>query len=84
MFPELISPYGLLLVSIISLLTSAGIYTLAIRMFRHYGLVDNPGPYGHDRAPVPLGIGIVLYINFAFLSLLLFPMTEKLLILIIL
>ena len=55
-----------------------------VTLFRHFGLVDNPGPYGHNRAPVPLGIGIVLYLNFASLSALLFPMTEKLLILIIL
>ena len=55
-----------------------------VTLFRHFGLVDNPGPYGHNRAPVPLGIGIVLYLNFASLSTFLFPMTEKLLILIIL
>lgn len=48
------------------------LFRTALARFPKWGLIDNPAPYGHERAPVPFGTGILLFINFAVLSTLLF------------
>lgn len=53
-----------LLIFAASSVISCLLFWAALRYFPKWGLLDNPGPYGHDRAPVPLGTGIVLYLNF--------------------
>jgi UDP-GlcNAc:undecaprenyl-phosphate/decaprenyl-phosphate GlcNAc-1-phosphate transferase len=54
----------------ISATLSALIFAVFLQVFRKVGLLDNPGPYWHNRAPVPLGFGILLYGNFLLMSLL--------------
>ncbi len=58
--------YGLLFV--LSLLSTYTLFEGGFFYFAKKGFVDNPGPYGHERAPVPLGFGTLLYINFLILS----------------
>lgn len=55
-----------------------------MRYFPKWGLLDNPGPYGHDRKPVPLGVGVVLYLNFLVCSIAFLGMSEKLAVLLVL
>lgn len=43
-------------------------------LFPRLGFLDNPAPYGHDRAPVPFSAGVVFYINFLILGAFLFPL----------
>lgn len=52
--------------------------------FPKWGLLDNPAPYGHDRKPVPHGVGVVLYLNFLICSIAFLGMSEKLAILLVL
>ena len=52
----------------ISLLSTYLLFEGGFILFVKKGLVDNPGPYGHERPPVPLGFGTLLYINFLILS----------------
>ncbi|MDD5198101.1 MAG: MraY family glycosyltransferase [Candidatus Gracilibacteria bacterium] len=70
-FP-LFAQFGLFLVA--SLVSSFGIFHVGKYLFSHFGLLDNPAPYGHKRKPVPLGIGSILYLNFLFLSAFLYPL----------
>ncbi len=67
-----------------STLISCALFWAVLRYFPKLGLLDNPGPYGHDRKPVPFGVGIVLYLNFLICSLALLGISEKLVVLLIL
>lgn len=40
-------------IAVASSLTSFAIFRAVLRYFPKFGLLDNPAPYGHKRAPVP-------------------------------
>lgn len=46
--------------------------------FRKIGWMDKPHLYGHQREPVPYGVGIVFFLIFLALSWLLIPISNKL------
>lgn len=82
-------PLTFLSIAVLSALSSYCLFLLGTRLFQKWGLLDNPGPYGHDRAPVPFGFGSLLYVNFLLVSLFLaaigaIEMGDKLIVLIIL
>jgi UDP-N-acetylmuramyl pentapeptide phosphotransferase/UDP-N-acetylglucosamine-1-phosphate transferase len=62
---------------IASLLLSFIIFHIGKYLFSHFGLLDNPAPYGHKRKPVPLGVGSIFYLNFFLLSLFLHPLLNE-------
>lgn len=68
------SPAAILAIAIASSVTSALIFRAVLRFFPVFGLVDNPAPYGHKRAPVPFGVGIAFFANFALFAALLVPL----------
>lgn len=51
---------------------------VVLKVFPLIGLMDKPWDYGQERAPVPYPAGVVIYIVFASLACLLFPMTMQL------
>lgn len=78
-----------LIIAIISTIGSYGMFYFGSIIFRKIGLLDNPGPYGHDREPVPFGFGLLLYLNFVgitgiLLLLGLLEISEKLIIIVLL
>lgn len=78
-----------LIIAIISTIGSYGMFFLGSMLFRKIGLLDNPGPYGHNREPVPFGFGLLLYLNFVgitgiLLLLGLIEMSDKLIIIVLL
>ena len=80
---------ALVLLFLASTLVSFVLFRLVFWVFPKLGFLDNPAPYGHKRAPVPFGIGIVLFLNFAIFCGALFfvmpeAMHEKLLVLLVL
>jgi len=61
----------------ISIVTSIVLMWVIRWGFTRVGFLDNPAPYGHDRAPVPFSAGVLFFINFLILSAVLIPlMTE--------
>ncbi|OIP53123.1 hypothetical protein AUK10_02845 [Candidatus Gracilibacteria bacterium CG2_30_37_12] len=62
---------------IVSLVSSFIIFHAGKYLFSHFGLLDNPAPYGHKRNPVPFGIGSIFYLNFFLLSLFLHPLLNE-------
>ena len=77
--------YKLAILLILSTLSSWVIIQIIRLSFPRLGLLDNPAPYGHKRAPVPLGAGMAFYLNFLIFGVFLFPLMtgvnkEKLLI----
>lgn len=67
LFPRLTVIFGL------SLVSSFIIFALGRYLFEKIGLLDNPAPYGHKRAPVPYGMGSMFYLNFFLFGLFLSP-----------
>lgn len=83
------SPFAIVALATASSVTSFAIFRAVLKYFPKFGLLDNPAPYGHKRAPVPFGVGIAFFVNFALFALLLVPvmpetMREKLYVLLIL
>ena len=68
------SPAAILAIAVASSVTSLLIFRAVLRFFPVFGLVDNPAPYGHKRAPVPFGVGIAFFANFALFAALLVPL----------
>ena len=64
-------------IALASSLTSFAIFRGVLRYFPKFGLLDNPAPYGHKRAPVPFGVGIAFFANFALFALLLVPVMPE-------
>ncbi|MFZ3233005.1 MAG: hypothetical protein WA194_05855 [Patescibacteria group bacterium] len=64
-------------IALASSLTSLAIFRGVLRYFPKFGLLDNPAPYGHKRAPVPFGVGIAFFANFALFALLLVPVMPE-------
>jgi len=63
------NPITFLSIAVLSALSSYAVFLLGTKLFQKWGLLDNPGPYGHDRDPVPFGFGSLLYLNFVLVSL---------------
>lgn len=68
---------AILAIATLSSLTSFAIFRGVLRYFPKFGLLDNPAPYGHKRAPVPFGVGIAFFLNFAIFALLLVPVMPE-------
>ena len=51
----LANPITFLAIATLSFAGSYLMFFFGARIFRKYGLLDNPAPYGHDREPVPFG-----------------------------
>ena len=63
-----LNPAALAGLAAASFVTTFAILRGLIRLFYRYGLLDNPAKYGYDRAPVPYGVGMALWINLALWS----------------
>lgn len=85
----LANPITFLGIVMLSTIVSYYSFFLGGKWFRKFWLLDNPGPYGHDRDPVPFGFGLLLYLNFVAVCVICIALgymeiTDKLLVLIIL
>lgn len=74
---QTLHPGVLIMMAIGSFGTSFLILRILIRLFYRWRLLDNPAKYGYQRAPVPYGVGMFLWLNFALWSPFLFSIFQE-------
>ncbi len=76
-FFQTLNPWALAALAAGSFATTFLLLRGLMRLFTRWKLLDNPQKYGYDRAPVPYGVGMVLWINFALWSPVLFAVLPQ-------